>query len=85
MAENAKRPAATIRFRGDVQVRPFRRGTYLGREHIDVLIERALGDHYHFGSGWTGFGVVSVALYDEDPANGDGSSEAQPVCRSVDR
>ena len=49
-------------------MRPFRRGTYLARDHLDTLIERALGSRYRFGDGWRGFGVVTIALYDEPPA-----------------
>ena len=42
-------PVAEIRYRGGVQVRPYRRGTYLGDTHLEQLIERALGDRYSFG------------------------------------
>jgi len=58
---------AEIRFSGDVEVRPFRRGTYLGNEHLETLIERALGSRYRFGVGWKGFGVVSISFYEEPP------------------
>jgi hypothetical protein len=58
---------AEIRYRGDVHVRPFRRGTYLSDEHLEQLIERALAERYRFGSGWRGYGVVSIELYDEPP------------------
>jgi hypothetical protein len=68
----ADMPTARIRFRGEVEVQPFRRGTYLDREHLDGLIERALADRYRFGAGWKGFGVVSITLYDEDPGDGEG-------------
>jgi hypothetical protein len=61
-------PVAEIRFSGDVEVRAFRRGTYLARDHLETLIERALGNRYRFGEGWSGFGVVSISLYDSPPA-----------------
>jgi hypothetical protein len=60
-------PVAEIRFEGDVQVRAFRRGTYLGRDHLEAVIERALGERYRFGDGWSGYGVVSLSLYEEPP------------------
>jgi hypothetical protein len=63
------KPVAEIAYSGDVEVRQYRRGTYLGRDHLEALIERALGAHYSFGEGWRGFGVVSITLYDEPPAD----------------
>jgi hypothetical protein len=69
-------PVAKMRFRGDVRVRPFRRGTYLGHEHLETLIERALGDRYRFGEGWSGFGIVSITLYEQPPAS-DGDQGAE--------
>jgi hypothetical protein len=65
---------AEIRFSGELEVRPFRRGTYLGHEHLETLIERALGSRYRFGVGWNGFGVVSIELYAEPPGE-----EASPA------
>ena len=35
-------PVGEIGYRGAIQVRPYRRGTYLGDEYLDSLIERAL-------------------------------------------
>jgi hypothetical protein len=67
-----REPVAEIRFTGDVEVRKFRRGTNLARDHLETLIERALGSCYRFGGGWSGFGVVSISLYDSPPA-GDGN------------
>jgi hypothetical protein len=61
-------PVGEIHFSGDVEVRAFRRGTYLAREQLDTLIERALAERYRFGEGWRGFGVISISLYDEPPA-----------------
>jgi len=63
-------PVADIVFSGDVEVRRYRRGTYLGRDHLEALIERALGPRYRFGEGWRGYGVVSIVLYDELPPEG---------------
>jgi hypothetical protein len=60
-------PVADIRYSGEVEVRPFRRGTYLGHDHLETLIERALGSRYQSGGGWKGFAVVSIALYEESP------------------
>ena len=72
-------PVAEIAFRGDIEVRPFRRGTYLGHEHLETLIEHALGERYHFGAGWQGYGVVSISLYDRPPdVGGDGLDAKDP-------
>jgi hypothetical protein len=60
-------PVERIRFRGEIHVRPYRRGTYLGNEHLEALIERRLGGRYRFGEGWRGFAVVSIDFYDELP------------------
>jgi hypothetical protein len=73
--EQVREPAAEIRYRGDVEVRPFRRGTYLGREHLETMIEGALGSRYQFGGGWKGFAVVSILLY-EGPPPGEGDEKA---------
>jgi hypothetical protein len=75
-------PVAEVRFEGDVQVRPFRRGTYLARDHLETLIERALGNRYRFGAGWSGFGIVSISLYEQPPA---GSHEEVGVEQPDDR
>ena len=60
-------PVAEIQFSGTIHVRAYRRGVYLGEEHLETLIERALGDRYGYGSGWDGHAVVSIAFYDEPP------------------
>lgn len=60
-------PVGELRYRGRVQVRPFRRGTYLGDDYLEELIERAVGERYRFGEGWTGYAVVSIALYEREP------------------
>jgi hypothetical protein len=70
-------PVAEIHFTGDVEVSAFRRGTYLARGHLDTLIERALGRHYRFGEGWSGFGVVSISLYDSPPAGDENDGAAR--------
>jgi hypothetical protein len=63
---------AELRYRGAVHVRPYRHGTYLGGEHLEQLIERALGARYSYGQGWSGFAVVSIELYEQQPkAGGD--------------
>lgn len=58
-------PVAEIHYSGEMHVRPFRRGTYLGDEHLETLIEQTLGDRYRFGEGWDGFAVVSIALHEQ--------------------
>ena len=58
---------AEIRYRGEIHVRPYRRGTYLGGEHLETLIEQTLGDPYRFGEGWDGFAVVSIELRERRP------------------
>jgi len=60
-------PIAQIEYEGEIQVRPYRRGTYLGAAHLEQLIERTLGERYRFGEGWSGHAVVSIRLYDEPP------------------
>lgn len=60
-------PVAELRYQGEIQVQPYRRGTFLGRDHLQELIERALGDRYSFGAGWRGHAVVTIELYDEEP------------------
>lgn len=56
-----------IHYSGEAHVRPFRRGTYLGNEHLEALIERAIGDRYSFGRGWEGFAVVSIVFHESAP------------------
>jgi hypothetical protein len=58
-------PVAKIEYEGALQVRSYRRGTYLGDAHLEQVIERALAGRYGFGKGWSGYGVVSIELYDE--------------------
>jgi len=53
-----------IRYSGDMQVRPYRRGTYLGGRHLEELIEEALGPRYSFGRGWRGEAEVTIRLVD---------------------
>ncbi|HYA09557.1 MAG TPA: hypothetical protein VEG24_08190 [Gaiellaceae bacterium] len=60
-------PVAEIRYSGDIHVRPYRRGTYLGDDLLEALIEETLGDRYRFGEGWHGTAVVSIQLH-ERPA-----------------
>lgn len=60
-------PVERIRYRGEISVRPYRRGTYLGEDHLEALLERTLGSRYRFGEGWRGFAVVSVDLYETPP------------------
>lgn len=63
-------PVAELRYRGAFQVRPYRRGTYLGGDHLEQLIEQALGPRYSYGQGWSGFAVVSIELYEQQPKGG---------------
>jgi hypothetical protein len=57
-------PVAEIDYMGELQVRPYRRGTYLGEEHLEEVIEQALGQRYSFGRGWRGRAVVTIRLYE---------------------
>jgi len=57
-------PVTEIRYTGEVQVRPYRRGTWLGARHFDEVIERALGDRYSFGEGWQGEAEVTIRLFE---------------------
>jgi hypothetical protein len=68
---DVSKPVAEVSDSGDAEVRPYRRGTYLGRDHLETMIERALGNRYRFGAGWRGHAVVSISLYDRQP---DGES-----------
>jgi hypothetical protein len=63
----ATEPVERICYRGKIEVRPYRRGTYLGEEHLEALVERTLAPRYRFGEGWRGFAVVSIDFYDEPP------------------
>jgi len=58
-------PIAEIRFDGELEVRPYRRGTYLGGRYIEELIEDALRGRASFGHGWRGRAVVSISFYEE--------------------
>jgi hypothetical protein len=58
-------PVAEIRYSGELHVRPYRRGTYLGDRHLEELIERALGSRYSFGKGWRGEADVTIRLFRE--------------------
>ncbi|HSP72613.1 MAG TPA: hypothetical protein VLN26_09610 [Gaiellaceae bacterium] len=64
-------PVGEIRYSGELRVRPYRRGTYLGEDYLESLIERALRGRYRFGEGWKGFAVVSIVLYERPPADGE--------------
>jgi hypothetical protein len=64
-------PIAEITYRGDIQVRPYRRGTYLGGDHLETLVERALADRYSYGGGWHGYAVISIAFHDRQPPDAD--------------
>jgi len=61
------KPVAEIRYSGEIHVRPYRRGTYLGDAHLEALIEETLGDRYSFGEGWTGTAVISIQLHERPP------------------
>lgn len=60
-------PVGELHYRGDVHVRSYRRGIYLGGAHLEQLIERALGHRFSFGQGWRGYAVVSIELYEREP------------------
>ena len=63
-------PVARIAYEGEVHVRPYRRGTYLGADHLETLIEKALGERYSYGKGWDGRAIVSIEFLEApaDPA-----------------
>lgn len=72
MANGRERASRRDRYRGDPQVRPYRRGTYLGNDYfVALLVEQALDGRYRFSGGWKGFAEVSILLSDERTA-GDG-------------
>lgn len=60
-------PVAELHYTGEIRVQPYRRGTWLGHEHLQGLIERSLGERYSFGEGWQGHAVVSIQLYESEP------------------
>jgi len=60
-------PVAELRYEGTIDVRPYRRGTFLGKDHLELLIERTLGTRYSFGQGWHGHARVSIELYEREP------------------
>ena len=56
--------AVDIRYAGELQVRPYRRGTYLGGRHLEEMIEEALGPRYSFGRGWRGEAEITIRLWE---------------------
>jgi hypothetical protein len=56
--------AVEIRYSGELEVRPYRRGTYLGGRHLEELIEQSLGQSYSYGQGWRGEAEVTIRLFD---------------------
>jgi len=64
-------PVAEVRYEGEIAVQPYRRGTYLGANHLEELIERTLAERYSYGKGWRGYAVVSITFYDERPETGE--------------
>lgn len=58
-------PIAEVRYDGDLEVRPYRRGTYLGGRYLEELIEEALRGRLTYGHGWRGRAVVSIEFYEE--------------------
>jgi hypothetical protein len=62
------KPVAELRYEGEIHVQPYRRGTYLGAEHLEQLIEHTLGPRYRFGDGWRGRAVLRLELYEDQPA-----------------
>jgi hypothetical protein len=64
-------PVAELRYEGRLAVRPYRRGTFLWLDHLEELIERALGGRYSYGKGWDGHGVVSISFYAGQPDPGN--------------
>ncbi|HVP74592.1 MAG TPA: hypothetical protein VMS63_01120 [Gaiellaceae bacterium] len=74
-------PVGEIRYSGDVEVHPFRRGTYLGADYLEELIERALGDRYSFGQGWQGYADVSIVFQERRPGPAAREREARARTR----
>jgi hypothetical protein len=56
--------AVEIRYSGELDVRPYRRGTYFGPRLLEEVIQRALGPRYSFGVGWRGEAEVLIRLFD---------------------
>jgi hypothetical protein len=56
-------PVVEIRYSGELQVRPYRHGTYLGDRHLEEVIEHALGSRYSFGEGWRGEAEITIRLF----------------------
>jgi hypothetical protein len=65
MAGRVSEPIGEVKYSGEVRVRPYRGGIYLGDEHLEQLIERTLGERYSFGQGWRGYAVVSIELREQ--------------------
>jgi hypothetical protein len=63
-------PVTEIHYTGELRVRPYRRGTYIGEEHLEDVIERALGPRYSFGRGWRGHAVVTIRLFEPQKREG---------------
>lgn len=63
------RLAVEIRYSGELDVRPYRRGAYVGSRLLDEVIEQARGSRYSFGSGWRGEAEVTIRLF-EAPERG---------------
>ena len=57
-------PVVEIRYSVELDVRPYRRGTYVGPRLLEEMIEQALGPRYSFGSGWRGEAEVIIRLFD---------------------
>jgi hypothetical protein len=53
-----------IRYSGELHVRPYRRGTYVGDRRLEELIEQALGPRCSFGEGWRGEAEITILLHD---------------------
>ena len=73
-------PIGELSYSGEVDVRPFRRGTYLGADYLEDMVERALGARYSYGSGWRGVADVSIVFRERTPqeaGEGDDAVEAR--------
>jgi hypothetical protein len=62
--QSMETPITEIRYDGALEVRPYRRGTFLGPRHLDEVIEHALGPRYSFGEGWRGEAEITIRLFD---------------------